>query len=106
VARPIRYRYKAEILEIHRADLYRVSMDLGFHTYRMGIIKLAGVVCPTADDSPESIKYAKDNLLVDDPLVEVQTFRQMKNVWLATIWLNGSSFNSQLLETPYGEYYR
>lgn len=104
MGRPVRYRYRADLLNITRADLYKVRLDLGFHTYKVLEVKLAGVVCPDAKEAPDSIKFVES--YIAGKHIEVQTFRQVKGVWLGTLWVNGASFNSELLKSPHGREFR
>lgn len=100
MARPTRYRYKAEIIQIKRADKFKARVDLGFHSYRVLDLKLAGVNCKEATDSPESIEFVKG--LVAGRQIDLQTIREMKGVWLCSIWIDGYHLNSNLLKHGHG----
>lgn len=98
MGRPTRYRYKAEILKIKRADKFKAIVDLGFNTFKVMDLKLAGVNCK--DDCPKSLKFVKD--LIDGKTIDIQTIRDMKGVWLCSIWVDGYHLNSNLLKKGLG----
>ena len=106
MARPVKYRFRAEILQILQADLFKVRLDLGFHCYKVLNIKLAGVVSIDPKDSPQSLAFAESKLLGQAGNIEVQTFRQLKDVWLSTLWVNNVSYNTELLKSPYGREFK
>ena len=98
MARPTRYRYKAEILKIKRADKFTARVDLGFNIHMVMDLKLAGVNCK--DDCPKSMEFVKD--MVEGKTIDIQTIRLMKGVWLCSIWVDGYHLNSNLLKKGFG----
>jgi hypothetical protein len=98
MARPSRYRYKAEILDIKRADKFKVRADLGFNTYKVLDLKLAGVNCKDGDT--KALEFVREK--VAGKQIDIHTLRDIKGVWLCSLWVEGYHLNSNLLKSGYG----
>jgi len=98
MARPSRYRYKAEIISIKRADKFTARVDLGFHISIILDLKLAGVNCKDGDE--KSIDWVKEK--IKGKQIDIHTLREIKGVWLCSLWIEGYHLNSNLLKSGHG----
>ena len=103
MARPVKYRYRAQIIKIINGDLFKMRVDLGMSIFLETKVKLAGVNCLPRDTAGGSVacQYV-EGLFANKDFVDIQTLRKVKDSWLTTVWIEGLHLNSHLLEKKLG----
>lgn len=102
------YRYRAEVLDVHDGDTYKVRVDLGFRCAVTIQLRLRGVDTPELP-TPEGLR-ARDAAVAlllrgMTPGVVVESYKDRRSFerWVCDVWLSdGRSLASVLVDAGFG----
>jgi endonuclease YncB( thermonuclease family) len=105
------YRYRAEVLDVHDGDTYRLRVDLGFRCAVTIQCRLHGVDCPELNtpEGKEARHFAMNWLMPYYPeapgLVVIESYKDQRSFerWVCQVWLrDGRSVGDVLVAAGHG----
>ena len=97
MARSNQYRYKAKVVKVLKWNIFEVEIDLGFKVSIRLVLKLAGLETdPFVYNEQELFDFMRNFL--EGEKVKIQTLREIKGLWLTTLWKEEVHVNSYLLK--------
>lgn len=107
------YHYKANYRSNYDGDTIRFDIDLGFGIWlKDQVVRLYGVDTPelrrdTLEDARKAKAFIYDRLS-NATLIELHTYKDAKEKygrWLATVIVDGTNLNQELVELGYAKVY-
>jgi endonuclease YncB( thermonuclease family) len=104
------YRYRAEVLDVHDGDTFRLRVDLGFRCAVTIQCRLHGVDCPELNtpEGKEARRFVFEDLFAQhfvDAEVVIESYKDQRSFerWVCDVWLrDGRSVGDVLVAAGHG----
>jgi endonuclease YncB( thermonuclease family) len=104
------YIYRAEVLDVHDGDTYKLRVDLGFRCAVTIQCRLHGVDCPELNtpEGKEARRFVSEDVFAQhfvDAQVVIESYKDQRSFerWVCDVWTaGGRSVADVLVETGHG----
>jgi endonuclease YncB( thermonuclease family) len=105
------YRYRAEVIDVHDGDTYKLRVDLGFRCAVTIQCRLHAVDCPELNtpDGENARDYVVGLLFTPPVPIIIESYKDQRSFerWVCDVWLpSGASLADVIVASGHGVRYK